>query len=576
MPVMTSSEALTETLLAYGVDSVFGIIGSAILDPVDLFETAGIRFIGVQHEQAAAHMADGYGRVSGRPGICIAQNGPGVTNLITGVAAAYWAHTPLLCITPEAGSNAQGLGGFQEVEQLPLFEKITRFQAHVARPERLAELVGRCLDYAMVERGPTQVNIPRDVFYNIIDARIPKPRRVADPTAASSDLSRAAELLAGATFPVMLVGGGVIEADAVDEVRALAERLGAPVVTQYLHNDAFQASHPLMCGPIGYLGSKAAMQVLNLADVVMAVGTRLGPFAKAPQYDVDFWPRSAKFIQIDVNHRMLGLTQEVELAIWAGAKETLRLILERLEREPREWHGAATREQRLSQVRGLKDLWARELEEWTNRGPAGELSPRRALRALQRAMPENAIVATDVGNVVSTASSYLTFERPRSYLGAMSWGNCGCAFPTAIGAKVGKPDAPVVAYVGDGAWGMSLGEVLTCVRQQIPVTVVVFNNGQWGAEKRNQMDFYGGRYTASLLENPDFGKVATAMGATGIREEAVDQIGDALLTALGSDRITVIDIPLTRELAPPYRRDALRKPVRKLDKYRALSLADSY
>jgi sulfoacetaldehyde acetyltransferase len=573
---MTPSEALTETLVAYGVDCVFGIIGSAILDPVDLFETAGIRFVAVQHEQAAAHMADGYARASGRPGICIAQNGPGVTNLITGVAAAYWAHTPLLCITPEAGSNAQGLGGFQEVEQLPFFEKITRFQAHVARPERLAELVGRCLDYAIVERGPTQVNIPRDIFYNVIDTRIPKPRRVVDPTAARTDIARGAELLAGAAFPVILLGGGVIEADAGREVSALAERLSAPVVTQYLHNDAFPASHPLMCGPIGYLGSKAAMQILNQADVVMAIGTRLGPFGKARQYDFDFWPTAAKFIQIDVNHRMLGLTQDVELAIWGGAKETVRIILEELARTDREIRSDATRDQRISNVGRLKDTWTKELEEWTNRGPAGELSPRRVLGELQKAMPESAIVATDVGNVVSTASSYLMFEQPRSFLAAMSWGNCGCAFPTGIGAKVAKPDKPVIVYVGDGAWGMSMGEVLTCVRQSIPVTVVVFNNGQWGAEKRNQMDFYGERYTATLLDNPDFARVASAMGAHGIRIEAVDQIGDALRTGLASDKVTVVDIPLTQELAEPYRRDALRKPVRKLAKYRALSLAESY
>ena len=575
MPVMTSSEALVETLVRYKVDTVFGIIGSAILDPVDLFETAGIRFLSVQHEQAAAHMADGYARASGRPGVCIAQNGPGVTNLITGVAAAYWAHTPVLCITPEAGSNAQGLGGFQEVEQLPFFEKITRFQAHVARPERLAELVGGCLDYAVVERGPTQVNIPRDVFYSVVNTQIPTPRRVVDPTAARSEIERAAELLAEAAFPVILVGGGVIDADAVREVALLAERLGAPVVTQYLHNDAFPASHPLMCGPIGYLGSKAAMQILSRADVVLALGTRLGPFPKARQYDLDFWPSSAKFIQVDVNHRMLGLTQPVELAMWAGVKETTQCVLEHIQ-SSLDVCGDGTREERMAAVRGLRDAWTKELDDLTNRGPADALSPRRALRELQVHMPGNAIVTTDVGNVVSTASSYLTFERGRSFIAAMSWGNCGYAFPTGIGARLARPDRPVVAYVGDGAWGMSMGEVATCVRHHIPITVVVLNNRQWGAEKRNQMDFFNGRYSASDLENPDFARVATAMGATGIRVDAIDQIGDALRKGTQSEGITVIDIPLTQELAEPYRRDALRKPVRKLQKYKALSLADSY
>jgi sulfoacetaldehyde acetyltransferase len=239
------------------------------------------------------------------------------------------------------------------------------------------------------------------------------------------------------------------------------------------------------------------MQILNQADVVMAIGTRLGPFGKTRQYDFDFWPTGARFIQIDVNHRVLGLTQDVELAIWGGARETVRLIFEQLGTIDHEVCSNTTRDDRMSRVQRLKDAWARELQEWTNRGPAGELSPRRALRELQRTMPERASSRPTWATSCPPASSYLTFEQPRSFLAAMSWGNCGCAFPSGIGAKVAKPDRPVIVYVGDGAWGMSLGEVLTCVRQNIPVTVVVFNNGQWGAEKRNQMDFYAERYSPS-------------------------------------------------------------------------------
>ena len=409
MPVMSASEALAETLVAYGVDTVFGIIGSAILDPVDLFESAGIRFVGVQHEQAAAHMADGYARASGRPGVCIAQNGPGVTNLITGVAAAYWAHTPLLCITPEASSSAQGLGGFQEVEQLPFFEKITKFQAHVAQPGRLAELVGRCLDYAVVERGPAQVNIPRDMFYSIVDTRIPKPRRVVDPVGAESEMVRAAELLAGATFPVILVGGGVIDADAIEEVAALAELLGAPVVTQDLHNDAFTAGHALMCGPIGYLGSKAAMQILHHADVVLALGTRLGPSARRRSTISTSGPRGPG------SSRSTSITE-----YWASRRKwTSRSGRGKgtLVAHPQAASGVRPLSAPATAAIGATQLverllqdWTKELNDLTDRGPDGELSPRRALRELQRHLPADAIVATDVGNVVSTASSYLTFS----------------------------------------------------------------------------------------------------------------------------------------------------------------------
>ena len=249
MPKMSASEAFVETLAAYGVKNVFGIVGSAYMDALDLFPTAGIRFIPTAHEQGAGHMADGYSRVSGRHGVCIAQNGPGITNFVTSTAAAYWAHSPVVVITPETGSGTIGLGGFQETEQLPIFSKITKYQAHVSKHPRMAELTARCFDMAMSERGPTQLNIPRDNFYGEADYEIAKPRRIARGPGAEADLDEAADLLAKAKFPVIVSGGGVIFSDGVKEAVALAEQLSAPVVNSYLHNDSFPAKHPLWCGP---------------------------------------------------------------------------------------------------------------------------------------------------------------------------------------------------------------------------------------------------------------------------------------------------------------------------------------
>ncbi|MSP83084.1 MAG: sulfoacetaldehyde acetyltransferase [Alphaproteobacteria bacterium] len=572
MTRMTPSEAFVETLVAHGVRHVFGIVGSAYMDALDLFEPAGIRFISVAHEQGAGHMADGYSRVSGRQGVCIAQNGPGITNFVTAVAAAYWAHSPVVVITPETGTATMGLGGFQETEQLQFFEKITKFQAHVNRPDRIAEFTGRCFDLALTERGPTQLNIPRDYFYGEFDGTVPAPNRLERSAGGPASLDQAADLLAGAKFPVIVAGGGIVMADGQDQARALAEHLSAPVVTSYLHNDAFPAGHPLMCGPLGYQGSKAAMQLIAQADVVLALGTRLGPFGTLPQHGLDYWPKDARIIQVDTEHRMLGLVKPISVGVWGDAKLAAAAILDRLKTSNRRIAAHGNQDARLAEVAKRKAAWEQELDGWTLKD-GSPIPPRRALRELEKAMPGNAMVTTDIGNICSVANSYLRFERPRSFFAAMSFGNCGYAYPTAIGAKVAAPDRPAVAYVGDGAWGMSLQETLTAVREDIPVTAVVFNNGQWGAEKKNQIDFYADRFIGSNLTNPSFAAIARAMGADGVTVDKPDQVGDALRQATASNRPTVIEIMVTQELGDPFRRDALKKPKRLLDKYKAYSVA---
>lgn len=568
MPLMTSSEAFVETLAARGVTHVFGIVGSAYMDPLDLFEPAGIRFISVAHEQGAGHMADGYSRISNRHGVCIAQNGPGITNFVTAIAAAYWAHSPVVCITPESGSATMGLGGFQEIEQLAFFQKITKYQTHVSRPDRIAELTARAFDIALAERGPTQVNIPRDFFYGDVDVDIHAPLNVERSPGGAASLDRAAALLGEANFPVIIAGGGVAMAEGVGELESLAEYLSAPVVTSYLHNDSFPASHRLACGPLGYQGSKSAMRIIEKADVVLALGTRLGPFGTLPQYGLEYWPEDAKVIQIDHDQRVLGLVKPVTVGICGDAKAAARRLLERLKAAPNPPTCLGTAGERVAQIVAENAAWEEELD-GISQGVEGGLAPRHALRELERAIPADAIVTTDIGNICSVANSYLRFEKPGSFLAAMSFGNCGYAFPTAIGAKVAAPDRPVVAYVGDGAWGMSLQETLTCVRENIPVTAVVFNNGQWGAEKKNQIDYYADRFVGTNLANPSFAEVARAMGANGIRVTSADEVGDALQAATSADVATVLEIVVNQELGEPFRRDALQKPVRHLAKYQA-------
>ncbi len=581
---MTPSEAFVETLVANNVTDIFGIMGSAFMDAMDIFAPAGIRLIPVVHEQGAGHMADGYARVSGRHGVVIGQNGPGISNCVTAIAAAYWSHSPVVMITPETGTMGMGLGGFQEANQLPMFQEFTKYQGHVNNPKRMAEYTGRCFDRAISEMGPTQLNIPRDYFYGEISCEIPKPMRVERGAGGENSLNAAIELLSKAKFPVILAGGGVVMGDAVEECRLLAERLGAPVVTGYLRNDAFPASHPLWAGPLGYQGSKAAMKLIAQADVVIALGSRMGPFGTLPQHGMDYWPKDAKIIQVEADHTNLGLVKKIHVGIHGDAKAAAKAITRRL--DGRKLTCDATKAARAKTIKAEKAAWEKELDEWTHErdafsldmieeqeGEAGNwLHPRQVLRELEKAMPARAMVSTDIGNINSVANSYLRFEEPRSFFAPMSFGNCGYALPTIIGAKCAAMDRPAISYAGDGAWGMSMSEIMTCVRHDIPVTAVVFHNRQWGAEKKNQVDFYNRRFVAGELDNTSFAGIAIAMGAEGVVVDKLEDVGPALKKAVEAQmkhgKTTVIEIMCTRELGDPFRRDALSKPVRFLEKYK--------
>jgi len=571
MAKMTPSEALVETLVAEGIKNVFGIVGSAYMDALDLFPTAGIRFISVAHEQAAAHAADGYARVTGRPQVCIAQNGPGAANFVSAITAAFWAHSPVVAITPETGSMGIGLGGFQELDQMPWFEKSTKFQVRVNRPERMAELARQCFYIAKAECGPTQLNIPRDYFYGDIDCDIFPTDTVSHGSGSETQVNKAAELLAKAKFPVILAGGGVSMAGALEETKSLAEYLTAPVVNTYLHNDTFPQDHELGAGPIGYCGSKAAMRLITKADVVLALGTRLGPFGTLPQYDIDYWPKKAQIIQVDIDARQLGLARRIQLGIAADSKEFTKQLLVKLraseEKRP-------VNSDRLNQIKTEKRIWQEELVAWSS-STSKLMHPRRFIMELTKAMPKGSIVATDIGNNSSICNSYLTFTGERQHIAALSWGNCGFAYGAAMGAKIGSPKTPVFSLQGDGAWGISgLSEVMTAVRENIPVIAVVFSNNEWGAEKKNQIDFFHERYVGVALQNPDYAQLARDMGAKGYRVESYADVRDVVVDAIKSGKPTVIDAIIEggkNVLAEPFRRDAFKPAVRYLLKYKGLS-----
>lgn len=567
--LMTGSEALVEVLRQEGVDVVFGLVGSAFMDPLDLFSAAGIRFISVRHEQNAALMADGYARATGRPGVCIGQNGPGVTNLVTGVASAFLNHSPMIVITPAVTSSGFGTRAIQEIDQMALMQGITVHQVRVSRPDRIGWSVRNAFRAAMSARGPAQVDIPRDYFYGEFDDPGTPPGHYRSTGgfggAPEDSVQRAADLLTSAKAPVILAGTGVVESGAGPLVAKLAESLGAPMAAVYLHNDACDARHPLTVGPIGYQGSKAAMRLLAEADVVLALGTRLNAFGTIPQYDLDYFPREAKLIHNDISPLELGALRPFEVALVGDARAVTAQLLSAIGTAP----SPTDLEARGERITRAKEEWARELRELSS-SDAQPMAPRRALWETARAVPDDAIVVTDVGNITGTANAYFAFDHPRRWLAAGSLGGIGVGYSCALGAKVARPDLPVVALVGDGAWSMTMQETITAVNENIPVVAVVFNNAQYGAEKRNQYDFFDERFFFTDLRNPDFAAIADDMGAVGISVTDPGELGPAISKAVALECPVVIDVHVDpRQLSEPYRRDAFQPPKRLLSRYQA-------
>lgn len=564
---ITGSEAFVEALRLEGVEVVFGLVGSAFMDPLDLFPQAGIHFIAVRHEQDAALMADGYARATGKPGVCIGQNGPGVTNLVTGVASAYSNHSPVVVITPTVTSSSIGTRAIQEIDQLSVFSAITNYQVQVNRPDRMSWCMRNAFRAAIATHGPAQVDIPRDYFYGEFEESEVAPQNYRTDGriggAPEEYVEQAARLLSSAKTPVILAGLGVIEANAADEVAALAERFGAPVATVYLHNDAFPAEHPLSVGPIGYQGSKAAMRLISDADVVLALGTRLNAFGAIPQYDFDYWPKEAKLIHNEVNPLELGLIRPIEVGLVGDAGAVTRQLLAATD----EARPPIDLDERLSRVSEENRVWAEELRDMSS-SDAVPMEPRRALWEIAKAIPEDSIVVPDVGNVSGTANGYFGFSQPRRLLAAGSLGGIGVAYPVALGAKAARPDLPVVALVGDGAWSMTIQETMTAVKENLPVVAIVLNNSQYGAEKRNQYDFFDERFFFTNLSNPDFAVIAQDMGALGMSVSNPADLAPAIEKAIQSNEPTVIDVHLDPKLlTEPYRRDAFRIPKRFLPEY---------
>ena len=577
MAKMTTEEAFIKVLQMHGIEHAFGIIGSAFMPISDLFSKAGITFWDVAHETNGGLIADGYTRATGKMSMVVAQNGPGITGLVTPIKTAYWNHTPLLVVTPQAANKTMGQGGFQEVEQMNLFKDMVCYQEEVRDPSRMAEVLNRVIEKAFRGSAPAQINVPRDYWTQVIDIDLPPIVRFERQGGGEEAVNKAASILSKAKFPVILSGAGVVIGNAIEECKMLAERLDAPVCNGYQHNDSFPGSHPLAVGPLGYNGSKAAMQLISKADVVLALGTRLNPFSTLPGYGIDYWPKNATIIQVDMNPDRIGLTKKVTVGICGDCKMVAKQISDKLSKDA----GNDGREERKNLIHKTKSAWLQTLtgldhEEddpgtvWNKEARERDkdrMSPRQAWRAIQEAIPTGAIISSDIGNNCAIGNAYPTFEEGRKYLAPGLFGPCGYGFPSILGAKIGCPETPVIGFAGDGAFGISMNEMSSCARKEWPaITMVIFRNYQWGAEKRNSILWFDDNFVGTEL-NPElsYAKVANACGLKGVTVKTMEETTKAIKQSCEDQKkgiTTFIEIILNQELGEPFRRDAMKKPVK--------------
>ena len=575
---MTTEEAFVKVLQMHGIEHAFGIIGSAMMPISDLFPEAGISFWDCAHECNAGMSADGYTRATGKMSMMIAQNGPGVTNFVTPVKTAYWNHSPILLVTPQAANKTIGQGGFQEIEQMKLFEDMVCYQEEVRDPSRMAEVLNRVIEKAWRGSAPAQINVPRDLWTQVVDIELPQIVRLERPRGGRQAIEEASQLLSGATFPVILNGAGVVIGGAIEASVALAEKLDAPVCCGYQHNDAFPGSHPLSVGPLGYNGSRAAMELISKADVVLALGTRLNPFSTLPGYGIDYWPKNAKIIQVDMNSDRIGLTKDITVGIQGDARNVANQILAALS----DTAGDENRRERREIIAQTKSRWLQMLTSmdhedddpgttWNARARQRQpehLSPRMAWRAIQSVLPREAIISSDIGNNCAIGNAYPTFEKGRKYLAPGLFGPCGYGLPSIIGAKIGCPESPVVGFAGDGAFGISVNELTAIGREEWPaITMIVFRNFQWGAEKRNTTLWFDDNFVGTELdEKVSFARMAEGCGLKGVEARTMEEVADALRAAVAAQmdesETTLIEVILNQELGEPFRRDAMKTPVR--------------
>jgi len=546
---LSAGRAVVELLKLEQVRHIFGIVGATFLDVLDvLYDDRSVAYVNVRHEQGAAFMADGLARVSGRPAACLVTAGPGATNLITGIAAAHVAHSPVVAIAGGPPLGHRGRDAFQELDLVRMFAPVTKLSLRIDAPGRIPEIFRLALRTAMSGRkGPVFLDLPRDVLNDqLVTADLGEPATYRSPHApppSPEAVREAVDVLRRAQRPLMLVGGGVTWAGAHALAQRLSADFGLPTLTGYGRNDAVPNDDPLYVGPLGRAGAPEAAAACRRADALLVVGSRLGNFTTF--YDDRYIAAGTRIIQIDIDPRDLGRVYPVAVAIQADAGLALAALHAALrvagvKPAAEAWRAEAaelraTRQARLAAERSLASL---------------PLKPQRVYAELRPALPPETIVTLDAGAAPAYGYDRLHFSRPRTFLTPLDLGGLGFAFPEALGAKLARPEAPVLAIHGDGGFLMNAQELETAVRHGINAVTLVLNNNAWGSEKAYQKHFYAGRYVGADLGNPRFDRLAELFGARGYYVEHPDQVGDVVRAALACGKPAVIEIPIDPDEFP--------------------------
>ena len=542
MENMIGATALMKSLEKEGVKEVFGLPGGANLPMYDELGKSNIRHILVRHEQSAAHMADGFGRVSRKPGVCFATSGPGATNLLTGIATAQADSAPMVAVTGQVPVAMIGKDAFQESDIIGMANPALKYSYQPRTPEEIPTMVKQGFYIAETGRpGPVLLDIPKDVQQNEgkftfpDEVRVPGYHPWADPDITNT--ARAVELLLSAQKPIILAGGGVIISSAFAELQSIAELLMIPVVTTFKGKGAFPENHPLSLGPIGMHGHAEANKLMTEADCVLAIGTRfsdrsVGTFAE--------FEKNLKIIHMDVDPAEIGKNQTTSVAVVGDVRASLRIfgkmLMDKAVRtsDDNPW---------LKHVKEVKQYWRENLKIHP-----GEMGAAKILRKLRELLPNESIVTTEVGQHQMWASLFFDAIHPGTFFSSTGLGTMGWGFPAAIGAKTARPDVPVVDIAGDGSFNMTENSLATAVLEDLPVIVFLINNYSLGMVAQWQRTFYDRRMVGvDLKKCPDYVKLAESYGAQGLRAQSMDELDSAIKTALKSDVATVIDIPIDPE-----------------------------
>jgi acetolactate synthase-1/2/3 large subunit len=542
MENMIGAKALMKALEKEDVKQVFGLPGGANLPMYDELFKSNIRHILARHEQSAAHMADGFGRVSRKPGVCFATSGPGATNILTGLATAHADSAPMIAVTGQVPVAMIGKDAFQESDIIGMSNPCVKYAFQPRTPGEIPEVVKKGFYIAETGRpGPVLLDIPKDVQQNEAEMTFPDAIKMrgyhpwTDPDIVN--VERAIEMLLSADKPIILAGGGVIISSAFAELQAIAEMLMIPVVTTFKGKGAFPENHALSLGPIGMHGHAEANKVMTEADCVLAIGTR---FSDRSVGTFEEFEKRLKIIHMDVDPAEIGKNQTTQVAVVGDVRASLRIMIKMLQQkaikksDDNKW---------LKHVNETKDYWRENLKIHP-----GEMSAAKILRKLREVLPHEAICTTEVGQHQMWASLFFNVIQPGTFFSSTGLGTMGWGFPAAIGAKAAKPDVPVVDIAGDGSFNMTENSLATSVLENLPVIVFLINNYTLGMVAQWQRTFYDRRMIGvDQKDCPDYVKIAESYGAQGIRAQSLDELENAIKAGLKSDVATVIDIPIDPE-----------------------------